>query len=77
MAEVARIIDFVKNEQISTVYHIEFSSLETAKAISEATGADIALLHSCHSVSAEELSSGATYLSLMKANLETLKGTMK
>ncbi len=75
MATVAFLIDKVKSENIGTVFYIEFSNQNIANAIAEATGADTALLHSCHNVSSEELAAGVTYVSLMRKNLETLKGT--
>ena len=37
------------------------------------TGAKPLLFHSCHNVSAEEIESGASYLSLMWHNTEVLK----
>jgi len=71
------LIDTVRTEQIPTVYYIEFSNHVIADSIAEATGADTALLHSCHNVTALELENGATYVSLMRRNLETLKATMR
>ncbi len=41
--------------------------------ISDETGAQMLLLHSCHNVSQEEFAEGATYLSLMRQNAENLK----
>ena len=34
---------------------------------------NLAMLHSCHNVSKDELAAGATYLSLMEQNAENLK----
>ena len=77
ISDVADIIDIVKEKNISTVFYIEFSNQNTAKAIAEATGADTALLHSAHNVSKEEFDAGVTYLSIMRQNLETLKGSFR
>ena len=66
-------IDQVKEESIRTIFYIEFSNHKVADSIAEATGAKTALFHSCHNVSAQEQQEGATYLSLMRQNLETLK----
>ena len=41
--------------------------------IAEETGAEIALLHSCHNPTKEELAAGESYLTLMKKNVQTLK----
>lgn len=77
MADVAKIIDIVKQKNISTIFYIEFSNQNTAEAIAEATGASTALLHSAHNVSKEEFEAGVTYLSIMQNNLETLKGSFE
>ena len=76
-ATIAFLMDKVTTEKVSTVFYIEFSNHLVADGIAEHTGAKTALIHSCHNVSRAELESGATYLSLMNANLETLKGAMK
>ena len=72
-AVIAELIGIVNDEDIGYVFVIENSSRKTAELISEATGCEILLLHSCHNVSAEELLRGETYLSLMRNNLENLK----
>ncbi len=72
-ADIARIIDTVKSENIPVVYYEELSNGKTAKLICDETGAKPLLFHSCHNVSEEELASGVTYLSLMQMNLNNLK----
>ena len=75
-ATIAFLTDKVRQEGISTVWYIEFSNHLVADSIAEATGADIALFHSCHNVSADDLAAGVTYISLMENNLETLRQHM-
>lgn len=72
---VSFLIDKVRDENISTIYYIEFSTHLIANAIAEATGADTALFHTCHNVSGEEIKNGATYINLMRSNLETLENS--
>ena len=72
-ATIAFLTDKVRQEQIPTVWYIEFSSHLVADSIAEATGTQTALFHTCHNVSAEDLAAGATYVSLMERNLETLR----
>ncbi|MDO4315442.1 MAG: metal ABC transporter substrate-binding protein [Oscillospiraceae bacterium] len=72
-ATIAFLTDKVQAEQIPTVWYIEFSNHLVADSIAEATGARTAMFHTCHNVSGEELAGGATYLSLMEGNLETLR----
>ena len=45
----------------------------TKETIAEAAGVKTALFHTCHNVSTDELEAGATYVSLMEQNLETLR----
>ena len=76
-ATIAFLIDKVKSEAVSTVFYIEFSTPLVADSIAEQTGAKTAMFHSCHNVSQADLDAGATYLTLMTGNLETLKEAMK
>lgn len=76
-ATIAFLTDQVKEEQLKTVYYIEFSNHLVADSIAEATGAQTALFHSCHNVSQAEMDAGVTYLSLMEQNLKTLQETMQ
>ena len=67
------LIDKVRDEGIPVVYTIELSSRKVADAIAETTGAGVATLHSCQTVTRQEFDGGATYLSLMWQNVESLK----
>lgn len=74
---MTEIINTVKEENIPYVFYIEFSNQKIADIIQSETGAGKLLFHSCHNVTNEEFNSGATYLSLMKQNLENLKEALK
>lgn len=76
-ATVAFLVDKVREEHISTVWYIEFSNHLVADAIAEAAGAKTAMFHSCHNISPEELAQGATYVSLMRSNLDALQAAFK
>ena len=67
------LIDKVRDEAIPVVYTIELSSRKVADAIAETTGAAVATLHSCQTVTRQEFDGGATYLSLMWQNVDALK----
>lgn len=75
-ATVAFLIGKVESERLSTVWYIEFSNHLVADSIAEAAGVETAMLHTCHNVSKAEIESGATCLSLMEGNLETLRRRM-
>lgn len=72
-ATMAFLINKVKEEHVKTVLKMELSNENIAKAIAEATGANVKVLYSCHNLTAEEFENGETYLSLMEKNVETLK----
>lgn len=72
-AAIASIINKVKQENIPVVYYEELTEPKVARSICGETGAKMLLLHSCHNVSKTEYEQGATYLSLMRQNLENLK----
>ncbi len=71
--KVMELIDTVKSRRISTVFYVEFSNHRIADTIAAQTGAAMALLHACHNVTKAEFEQGATYLSLMRGNLERLQ----
>lgn len=70
---VADIVDEMREKKIPVIYYEELTDPKVARMIAEETGAKPLLLHSCHNVSKEELENGATYLSLMRQNLQNLK----
>ncbi len=72
-AKIAELCGTVAGHGIGYVFVIEGSHGGAARVVSEATGCGILTLHSCHNVSAEEMRNGATYLSLMKQNIENLR----
>lgn len=70
---VAFLTDKVKQDGIPVVFHIELSNGQMADSIAEATGAKSELLNALHNVSDEDFKKGATYVSLMKHNVEALQ----
>lgn len=72
-ALVAQMINEIKADNIPAIYYEELITPKIAQMISEETGAQMLLLHSCHNVSKEDFKNGVTYLSLMKQNVENLK----
>ena len=72
-ATIAFLTDEVRQEHIPVVFYLELSNAKVADAIAEATGTRTAMLHSCHTLTREEMQRGENYLSLMRQNLEQLK----
>ena len=70
---IAHLCDKVKAEKIPVVFKVDLSSGTVARSISDQTGADVGTLYSCHTVSADDLRNGETYISLMYRNMEALE----
>lgn len=75
-ATVAFLTEKVREEGLPAVWYIEFSNHLVADSIAEAAGVETAQFHTCHNVSKADLEAGATYLTLMRANLEALRAHM-
>ena len=56
------LIDAIRAEHIPVIYVVERSKRNIAQVIADETGANILELHSCHTVSQQELKSGVTYI---------------
>ncbi len=74
---IQNLIKTVKSKKISTVFYIEFSNQSIADTICAATNCKKALFHSCHNITKQEWDSGATYVSLMRNNLEQLRKALQ
>ena len=73
---MAFLTEKVREEGLPAVWYIEFSNHLVADSIAEAAGVRTAQFHTCHNVSRADLEAGATYLSLMRGNLEALRENM-
>ncbi len=76
-AVIKELIDLVKAENTPAIFKIEFSSGAIAETIAEETGVEILELHSCHTVSKDDLKNGITYIDLMRRNLENISSALK
>ncbi len=70
---MAFLIDELIRHELDTVFYLEFSTKRLAQKLSDATGAKMLPLHSCHNVSNEDFKNGVTYIELMKQNYENLR----
>lgn len=70
---LAHMVDDIKKENIPVIYYEELVDPKIARTISEESGAEMLLMHTCHNVSKEDFDRGVTYISLMRQNLENLK----
>lgn len=70
---MAFFIEKAREQKAKTIFYLELSNSQTAKAAAEAIGADISELHSCHNVTKEDFLKGVTYVELMEQNYRRLK----
>ena len=72
-AVIASLINTVINEKIPYIYYVELSNQNIARTLSEETGAELLMLHSCQNITKAEFEANETYVSLMKKNVENLR----
>ena len=71
--QIKKMVDYVKENKIPVVYHIEMGKGELSETVAKNSGAKVKLLHSIHTVTKEDFDKGTTYIDLMKQNVEALK----
>lgn len=71
--QIKKMVDYVKENKIPVVYHIEMGKGELAETVAKNSGSKVKLLHSIHTVTKEDFDKGVTYIDLMKQNVEALK----
>ena len=69
---VLSLIQKVVGDHLPAVYTIELSTQAIARTIAEETGVEILTLHSMQTVSQSEFDAGATWVSIMRDNVEAL-----
>lgn len=70
---VTRLIDYVRDNNIPVVFHLEMSNGKIAQLIGDDTGAEILQFSSCHNITKDEFKNGEDYISVMKQNCSALK----
>lgn len=70
---LAALVEKIRSSGAQVIYHEELIEPRVARTLARETGATLRLLHGVHNVTPEERKAGATYLTLMRANLEALK----
>lgn len=75
-AKIKEVIDYINENNINVIFYKEYTTGNIARTISEATGAKMLVFNTVHNVSKDEIENGASYVSIMKQNLENLKQAM-
>ncbi len=74
---MSEIISSMEENNVPVIYYKEISEPTVAKMISEETGAEMLMFHSCHNVTNEDFKNGTTYIDLMKQNIINLKAGLE
>ncbi len=77
MAQMAEVIDYMKEHQVKYILYEELSTPNVARAIAETTGAEMLMFSTCHNVTKDDFESGVTFIDLMQQNVETLKKALE
>ena len=70
---VASLIDYVKDNNIPVVLHMELANTLLSNVVSDETGCKVLEFNSCHNISKREGLEGVTYVDLMKKNIDVIK----
>lgn len=70
---VSFLINKVNDEEIPVVMYPELSNKKIAMTICESTNAKPMQFNSCHNLTNDSFNAGASYISMMQENIETLK----
>lgn len=71
--QIASLTQSAVESGIKTVFYMENSNPVFAESIARKLSGKAMLLHSCHTLSREEIESGLNYLSLTRQNIERIK----
>ena len=72
-SDVISLIEYVKENDAEYIFTVDFSNEKIAQTVSSETGARILRMNSCHTVSADDMKAGVTYIDLQKRNLQALQ----
>jgi len=70
---VAEIIDAMRDLGVTHVLQEPIAGSPLAETVAQETGSELLTLHPMESITPADIESGATYFSIMRANLESLR----
>ncbi len=76
-ARMAEVIDFVKENNVKTIFFEELVSPKVAETIAKETGAVTQVLNPMEGLTEEEINAGGDYFSVMEKNLAALKKALE
>jgi zinc transport system substrate-binding protein len=75
-ARLADIEDLVRREHVTTIFTEPFVSSDVADTVARETGTKVHVLNPIESLTSEERDAGLDYASVMRTNLEALRGAL-
>ena len=70
--DIAKLIEFVKKNNIKYIFYEELSSPQISETISEETQAQLLLLSAAHNITQEDYKKNTSFISVMESNLDNL-----
>lgn len=70
---ITYLINYVKNNNIPVVFHIELSNGKLANTIADETGAKVLEFKTAHNITKDDFDKGITYIDILKDDKEVLK----
>lgn len=77
VANVKKVIDYMKQNNINVIFYQELSSGKIADSIAKETNSKKLVFHTVHNASQDEINNGETYITLMRKNLANLEEALK
>ncbi len=77
VAQMTSLTKSALESDAKVIFYMENSDPVFAESIAKTVGGKAELLHSCHTFSKAELSSGVTYISVMRENIEKISEALK
>ena len=75
-AKMQEVIDFARENHVTTVFFEELVSPKVAKTVADEVGAVTAVLNPLEGISEEDLDAGKDYFSVMRENLKALEAAL-
>lgn len=76
-ATLESVADYARAHDVTTIFFEENLPDDLSRTVADEIGAEVAVLDPVESPSGDQLDAGATYLSLMRANLEALRAGLR
>ncbi len=73
ISTVTHLIDFIRDNNISVVFYLDFSNEKVAKLLTEDSNAVSRQFSSCHNITKQQFEQNVSYVSLMQQNAAVLK----